>query len=93
MATNPYFRKAVRSEQDLIDDLSVEVIKINGFDKVLSDPNVLDAGLFISEGSRIDNVTVGGERSGFIISTGSDGVNALQNAKKAEALLSIEYFE
>ena len=34
MATNPYFRKAVRSEQDLIDDLSVEVIKINGFDMV-----------------------------------------------------------
>ena len=34
MATNPYFRKAVRSEQDLIDDLAVEVIKINGFDMV-----------------------------------------------------------
>ena len=34
MATNPYFRKAVRSEQDLIDDLSIEVIKINGFDMV-----------------------------------------------------------
>lgn len=34
MATNPYFRKAVRSEQDLIDDLSVEVIKIHGFDMV-----------------------------------------------------------
>lgn len=34
MAVNPYFRKAVRSEQNLIDDLSVEVIKINGFDMV-----------------------------------------------------------
>lgn len=34
MATNPFFRKAVPSEQDLIDDLSVEVIKINGFDMV-----------------------------------------------------------
>lgn len=34
MATNPYFRKAVRSEQTLIDDLCVEVIKINGFDMV-----------------------------------------------------------
>lgn len=34
MATNPYFRKAVRPEQDLIDDLSVEVIKIHGFDMV-----------------------------------------------------------
>lgn len=34
MATNPYFRKAVRSEQDLIDDLSIEVIKINGFDMI-----------------------------------------------------------
>ncbi len=34
MATNPYFRKAVPAEQDLIDDLSVEVIKINGFDMV-----------------------------------------------------------
>jgi len=34
MATNPYFRKAVRSEQDLLDDLSIEVIKINGFDMV-----------------------------------------------------------
>lgn len=32
MAVNPYFRKAVRSEQDLIDDLAVEVIQINGFD-------------------------------------------------------------
>ena len=34
MATNPYFRKAVPSEQDLIDDLSIEVIKINGFDMI-----------------------------------------------------------
>jgi len=34
MATNPYFRKSVRSEQDLIDDLSVEIIKIHGFDMV-----------------------------------------------------------
>ena len=34
MATNPYFRKAVPAEQDLIDDLSIEVIKINGFDMV-----------------------------------------------------------
>ena len=34
MATNPYFRKGVRSEQDLLDDLSIEVIKINGFDMV-----------------------------------------------------------
>ena len=34
MATNPYFRKAVRSEQDLIDDLSIEVIKMHGFDMV-----------------------------------------------------------
>jgi hypothetical protein len=34
MATNPYFRKAVRAEQDLIDDLAVEVIKMNGFDMV-----------------------------------------------------------
>ena len=34
MATNPYFRKAVPAEQDLIDGLSVEVNKINGFDMV-----------------------------------------------------------
>lgn len=34
MTTNPYFRKAVRSEQDLIDDLAIEVIKINGFDMI-----------------------------------------------------------
>jgi len=34
MATNPFFRKAVKSEQDLIDDLAVEVIKINGFDMI-----------------------------------------------------------
>lgn len=34
MATNPYFRKAVPAEQDLIDDLSIEVIKINGFDMI-----------------------------------------------------------
>jgi hypothetical protein len=34
MATNPYFRKSIRTEQDLIDDLSVEVIKIHGFDMV-----------------------------------------------------------
>jgi len=34
MATNPYFRKSIRTEQDLIDDLSVEVIKIHGFDMI-----------------------------------------------------------
>ncbi len=34
MATNPYFKKSVRSEQDLIDDLTVEIIKIHGFDMV-----------------------------------------------------------
>lgn len=34
MATNPYFRKSVRSEQNLIDDLSVEVIKIHGYDMI-----------------------------------------------------------
>lgn len=32
MATNPYFRKTVHSEQTLIDDLSIEVIKIHGYD-------------------------------------------------------------
>ena len=34
MATNPYFRKTVRSEQNLIDDLSIEVIKIHGYDMI-----------------------------------------------------------
>lgn len=34
MATNPYFRKTVRSEQTLIDDLSIEVIKIHGYDMI-----------------------------------------------------------
>jgi len=34
MATNPYFRKTVRSEQTLIDDISIEVIKIHGYDMI-----------------------------------------------------------
>lgn len=68
-----------------------EVQMIAGLDDVLSSEGVLDADVFISVGSHIHEVTVGTERSGFIITTGQTSTEAYERAKRAEDYLTIQY--
>lgn len=68
-----------------------EVESISGFDDVLSSEGILDADLFFVSGSHIQDVTIGTERSGFIISTGQTATEALERAERAEQLMSIQY--
>jgi len=61
MATNPYFRKAVPSEQDLIDDLAIEVIKINGFDMIYLPRTIIERDDILGEDSKVTEFNSGHE--------------------------------
>jgi len=66
------------------------ISSIIGIDEMKKAENVLDAEFFYDAGQTIDNVTIGTERAGFIISGGKNQEDAYKNALKAESLLSIE---
>lgn len=70
-----------------------KVRDVSGIDKIRSNSNVLEADVFIKHGTEIRNVTIGTERSGFIISVGESARDALNHAIKAESQLVIDYDE
>lgn len=68
-----------------------EVAAVSGLQNVRRCEDVLDAELFIQASSQIAPVTVGTERSGFIIAIGGNSNIAFSNAVYAESLLKITY--
>ena len=65
---------------------------IEGGDKIKKLNFVLDFECFKKENEIITNLKTGLDRSGFIITTGNDQDEALQNGIDAEKLLKIKYF-
>ncbi|MDA7774256.1 ATP-grasp domain-containing protein [Pseudomonadales bacterium] len=68
-----------------------EVASVSGQQEMLNSKGVLDAEVFVSAGSIITDVSVGTERSGFIITGGDTATEALRRASSAEKLLKINY--
>jgi hypothetical protein len=67
------------------------VKSISGFEFVKNDPTVLDTELHLTKGSKISKVTVGTQRSGFIIKTAKTAKSALKQAEKLEKAIKISY--
>jgi len=67
------------------------VNNITGFEKIKSLPNVLDAELNLKTGSIINPLTVGTERSGFIIITAKTGLDAYMHADILEKSIRYTY--
>jgi biotin carboxylase len=67
------------------------VRSVNGLDAILGLEKILDAELFTKSGSIIPEVTVGTDRSGFIIAGGETREDALKLGEYAESLIQIEY--
>ena len=54
MATNPYFKKDYSGEQDILEDLSVELIKTMGRDMYYIPRNILDMDIIFGEGLQVN---------------------------------------
>jgi biotin carboxylase len=67
------------------------VAHVAGWDAITSDPDVLDAELFVKPGSVIEEVKTGLQRSGFIIVGGSDRDAAYRKGLELESRLQITY--
>ena len=63
------------------------VSAVYGQQELLACEGVLDAELFISSGVEVNEVSVGTERSGFIIACGETAADAFDNARSAEKTL------
>jgi biotin carboxylase len=66
---------------------------VSGMEKIKSMQGVLDAEFLKSTGEIIAKVTVGTERSGFIIAVGETRDEAYKNAVEAESVLQINFLE
>lgn len=67
------------------------VAQVHGWDSITGDPDVLDAELFVKEGSVIEEVKTGLQRSGFIIVGGADREAAYRKGLELESRLKITY--
>lgn len=67
-----------------------EIKSVTGIEEIKNMPGILDAEFFKSEGDFISEVTVGTERSGFIIAVGQTREEAINNAAEAERVLQIQ---
>ena len=55
MATNPYFKKDYSGEQDILEDLTVELIKTMGRDMYYIPRNILDMDMLFYGNKRLSN--------------------------------------
>lgn len=67
------------------------VKRVTGMDEILNHPDVLDAELFAKPGTTVVPVTVGTERSGFIIVGGETAEAALKTGYALEQKLTVTY--
>ena len=57
MAVNPYFKKDYSAEQDILEDLTIEIIKTMGRDMYYIPRNILTEDKLFGEGSKVNYTT------------------------------------
>jgi biotin carboxylase len=67
-----------------------KIASIGGLDRVRSAPGVLAADLYIGPGATIRPVQVDADRSGYVIATAADALEALELADRASELLVVQ---
>jgi biotin carboxylase len=66
------------------------IASIGGLDRVRSAPGVLAADLYIGPGATVRPVQVDADRSGYVIATAGDALEALELADRASELLVVQ---
>jgi hypothetical protein len=67
-----------------------KVRKVGGLERILAEPGVVRADVFLQEGEVIRPVRLDGDRRGYVIATGDTNVQALELAESAARLLYVE---
>jgi biotin carboxylase len=67
-----------------------KLIRVNGLDKVLAFPGVVEADLYFQQGETIRPVQVDGDRRGYVIALADTNLEAVERAEAAAKLLDVE---
>jgi biotin carboxylase len=67
-----------------------KLVRVDGLDKVLAFPGVVEADLYFQEGETIRPVQVDGDRRGYVIALADTNVEAVERAEAAARLLDVE---
>jgi biotin carboxylase len=67
-----------------------KLIRVDGLDKVLAFPGVVEADLYFQEGETIRPVQVDGDRRGYVIALADTNLEAVERAEAAAKLLDVE---
>jgi biotin carboxylase len=67
-----------------------KLISVNGLDRVLAFPGVVEADLYFQDGETIRPVQVDGDRRGYVIALGDTNLEAVERAEAAATLLDVE---
>jgi biotin carboxylase len=66
------------------------VARVDGLDRVLAAPGVVDAALYFGAGDEIRPVERDGDRRGYVIARGATNLEAVASAERAARLLHVE---
>jgi biotin carboxylase len=67
-----------------------KLVRVDGLDKVLAFPGVVEADLYFQAGETIRPVQVDGDRRGYVIALGDTNLEAVERAEAAAKLLNVE---
>jgi biotin carboxylase len=67
-----------------------KLVRVEGLDKVLAFPGVVEADLYFHVGETIRPVRVDGDRRGYVIALGTTNLEAVERAEAAARLLDVE---
>jgi biotin carboxylase len=67
-----------------------KLVRVDGLDKVLAFPGVVEADLYFQAGETIRPVKVDGDRRGYVIALGDTNLEAVERAEAAAKLLDVE---
>jgi biotin carboxylase len=67
-----------------------KLVRVDGLDKVLAFPGVVEADLYFQAGETIRPVQVDGDRRGYVIALGDTNLEAVERAEAAAKLLDVE---
>ncbi len=67
-----------------------KLVRVDGLDKVLAFPGVVEADLYFQQGETIRPVQVDGDRRGYVIALADTNLEAVERAEAAAKLLDVE---
>ncbi|MFN2468644.1 MAG: hypothetical protein ABR521_11010 [Gaiellaceae bacterium] len=67
-----------------------KVLSVDGLERVLAYPGVVQADVFLTPGETIRPVRLDGDRRGYVIAVGTTNLEALERAERAARLLRVE---